>query len=103
MLELRSLWLLSTTIKATDPNSIVKSLVRVAFSQKNDSFDLNIQFPAKFFARSENLNLPHILPFVTSVGKFKFSTLAKNLAGNWRMRIKVKFFREKATFTYGEK
>ena len=36
--------------------------VKVVFSRKNDSFNLNIQIPAKFFARSENLNLPHILP-----------------------------------------
>ena len=35
-------------------------LVKVAFSQKNVTFIFIIQFPARLFARVENLNLPYL-------------------------------------------
>ena len=38
------------------------AMIKVAFSQRIDSFYLNIQFPAKFLTRSENLDLPNTLP-----------------------------------------
>ena len=66
------------------------------------SLYLNFQFPANFFALVENLNLLRLSPEVKCVVNLNYLTLhdvANTLAGNWMLKSKEYFFREKATFT----